>query len=182
MPVSTEQPLITYLLHGLTRFDVVEIEVMEPKPAYFVTGRGGRGVLVSAEDPPNLLKIGRKLPGDNRDVVGGWLEQTEASRLVSEYRPTVTPEAQAEAIRAWKAVREHRVLLEHELRELAARRARLSSDLEDARQRERKAVEGVVRTHGKTMISVDGEFWELRQHRNGAVFQRCERDEDVEAK
>lgn len=167
-----EQAVTTYLLHGLTRFDVAEIRSMDPP--YFETGKNGRGVLVAAFPPPNAARIGRRLQGDNRDVVGGWLDQNVVEALMAEYRRTRPgAEAQEEALSSWRKAHEHRVLLEHENRELSARWKELHARIEAAKEREREASEVLVKVVGKTVIESGGDYWELRNSRGGLLFKRA---------
>jgi hypothetical protein len=169
MPASTEHPLTTFLLTGLSPFDVAEIRSTDPP--YFEIGRHGRGVLVSTSPPPNLLRVGRRLPGDNRDVVGEWLEQSDIERLTAEYRKNRPgPEAQGQSLAAWREARERRVLLEHEIRELNDRRRRLSDELRGAKRAEHDATEEVIRSHGKTVMRIDGDLWILKVTRGGVRF------------
>lgn len=163
--------LTTYLLHGLTPFDVAEIRSMEP--AYFEVGRTGYGVLVAGFAPTNEERIGRALPGDNRDVIGGWLQQRPADRLVSEYeqrRPV--PEEGAQAVEAWRQLVEKRIRLEHESVALLAERKKVLEALRAARELEVEASSEVVRKTGKTLLKIGDEVWGLRQQQSGLRFYR----------
>lgn len=163
--------LTTYLLHGLTAFDVAEIRSMEPP--YFEVGRFGYGILVASFPPTNPERIGRELPGDNRDVIGGWLLQTGPDRLVSEYelkRPP--PEEGQAAIEEWRKAVELRIRLEQEASAVLARRRAALEELQRARGSELRACSEVVRKTGKTLLRVNDEVWELRQSRSGLKFHR----------
>jgi hypothetical protein len=163
--------LTTYLLHGLTAFDVAEIRSMEPP--YFEVGRFGYGVLVAGFAPTNQDRVGRVLPGDNRDVIGGWLQQRGVDRFVSEYEKTRPPVEEGQrALEAWREIAEKRIVLEHEGAELLSRRRKVMDALKEARQSEVDASADVVRKTGKTLLKVGDEVWELREYRSGLKFYR----------
>ena len=163
--------LVTYLLHGLTAFDVAEIRAGDPP--YFEVGRSGYAVLVAGSGPTNRDRIGRVLPGDNRDVIGGWLQQRGVDRLVSEYERGRPPAEEGQvALEEWRTAVEARIRLEHECGALLTHRKKALDTLRDAREVEIEASSEVVRKTGKTLLKIGDEVWEARQYRSGLKFYR----------
>jgi len=169
---GTTEPLTTYLLRGLTSVEIARIRMMEND--YFeCSKRTGYGILVSRSEPPAPGCVARRLPGNNLDLVRGWLARNQVDVLCDEYRRTLPgDEARVAAVTGWKQVRETRRTLECELDALVKARARLVEKIDEAKMLENMASEDLIRTHGKTLIMIDGDAWEARRTRAGLSFER----------
>jgi hypothetical protein len=172
MPEGITESLTTYLLRGLTPAAIAQIQMMDTD--YFqCSKRTGYGILVSKLEPPTAATVVRRLPGNNLDLVKGWLLRNSVEVLIDEHRRTMPGEgARISAVAGWKESRAVRDTLEAELREIVLRRAVLVEKIDEAKMRESLAAEEILRTHGKTMVMIDGVVWEARAFRAGVVFER----------
>jgi uncharacterized membrane protein len=151
-------PVSTYLLENLTA-PLVE-RIQRTKPEVFDVRRG-RAILVSCLAPPEEVTA-RVIPGNLADVVRTWIDRSVVEELEEEYRRTKpTDDAREEAILVWQEARKARADSENALRRATVERARAAKYLEETKEREYVASAGLVKTHGRRMIMIDGAFWDL---------------------
>jgi hypothetical protein len=168
---ATEQ-LTTYLLRGLTRDEATKIRSMKAEHFEHST-RTGYGILVSKTEPPDPGCIARRLPGNNLDIVRGWLERNVVESLCDEFRRKRPGDAaRSTAVAGWKQVRATRDELERQVDQLVKQKASLVDKIEELKMLEHLASEELLRTHGGTLIVIDGESWEVRRNRAGLHFER----------
>ena len=171
------ESLTTYLLQDLTRFEVELIKA--GSPPFFRASRAGYGVLLSDVDPAvSAGHIARKLPGDNVDLVGGWLDKRKLRSLFADYqKSSPTKEERAVAVTRWRDFYNRRLEIGLELTRLSSERRVFLEELETVKVEERQAVEEVVRTHGnlESGLSIDGELWEIHVRGGHLYFRKANR-------
>ena len=172
MPDEVTEQVTTYLLRGLTRDDATKIRSMKAEHFEHST-RTGYGILVSKTEPPDRGSVARRLPGNNLDIVRGWLERNVVESLCDEFRRKKPGDvARSAAIAGWKQVRATRAEIERQISHLMKQKAGLVDKIEELKMLEHLASEELLRTHGGTLIVIDGEPWEVRRNRAGLHFER----------
>lgn len=165
--------VITYLLEALSFDDISQIHQKQP-PYFEANVSTGHGVLVTGDVLNGEFRIVRTLPGDNSDVVQGWLEGSAIDLLCRERVERAPSEKDQEtAVESWRHAHEEYEEARRRATEAARVRKGLLVDLEKARKREDAASREVVRTHGRERIWVNGVQWEVMQKHDRVYYRRC---------
>jgi len=163
----------TYLLEDLSFDDISRLH--EKRPPYFEANVStGHGVVVTEETLNGEFRIARTLPGDNSDVVQGWLEGSAVDLLCREHAERSPGAKEREtAVEGWRRAHEEYEEARRRATEAARVRKELLAQLEKARKREDAASRELVRTHGRERIWVNGVQWEVMQKHDRVYYRRC---------
>lgn len=163
----------TYLLEALSFDDISRLH--EKRPPYFEANVStGHGVLVTGDVLNGDFRIARTLPGDNSDVVRGWLEGSAVDLLCKEHAEReLSKEERETAVEGWRRAHEEHEEARRRATEAARVRKALLVELEKTRKREDAASRELVRTHGRERIWVNGVPWEVMQKHDRVYYRRC---------